>query len=187
VKFLSSRWSKLTGLQRQSWDVYGQNVTVTNALGDSSKLSGVNWFVGNNAIRQQAGFPTILDGPAIFDKGNPDWSPANAAVDVGEGTAQGTLTLTNPIFPGSGTNSFLAIYASRPYSPGKSFFNGPYRFSDIVTATGTGSIVAGAYPINLAFVADGVFNGEETSNRMQFVVRLSRGDGRLSSPLTITV
>lgn len=185
VKALSTLWSKISENERISWNMYGANVTVTNALGDSSKLSGFNWFTGNNVVRQQAGFDVVRQGPSTYDLGNPDWPTIQPSVVVTDHATSGTLSLNAPIFPGGGTNSFLAIYQSRPYSAGKEFFKGPYQFCDIVQATGTGSIASGDHPINFAFAADGVSPGNDTSNNMQFVLRLSRGDGRLSSKFTI--
>lgn len=186
VKSLSSLWQRLTSDQRNAWDTYGKNVTVTNALGDSSKLSGINWFVGNNTPRIQAGFAAVLQGPSIFDRGNPDWSSVAPAATIATNGTLGTITLTNPITGGNGTNSALLAYISRPYSPGVTFFNGPYQLTHTILANASGNIPAANYTFQSSFPATGV-SATDSGNQMQLVLRLDRGDGRLSSKFQLQV
>lgn len=186
VKAMSALWQTLTSDQRGAWNTYGLNVTVTNALGDSSHLSGFNWFVGNNTVRGQAGFDPILQGPAIFDRGNPNWNTVDPSWTIATNGTRGTITLASAITVTGGTNGFLAAFISRPYGPGVTFFNGPYQLTDVFRATGAGVIPAGNHTFNSVFPASGVGPGD-TQNNMQLVLRLDQGDGRLSSRFPLNV
>lgn len=176
VKALTGLWQTMTQSQRDSWNVYAANVTVTNALGDSARLSGVNWFVGNNTPRIQSGLPAIVDGPTIFDRGNPDWSALAPIFTVGSNTDAGTITLQGTLPVSTSTDSHFLIYVSRPFGPGISFFNGPYQLATSIAANTTVS----DHAFTLPFVAGGV-GTSDSSNQMQVVIRLDQGDGRMSS------
>ncbi len=176
VKYLSGLWQRLTSSQRESWNAYGAAITVTNALGDASKLSGFNWFVGNNTVRKQCGFTEILTGPSIFDLGNPDMPGIGFTFTTSDMASRGTLTLVSPLVLANPTNGFMAVYCSRPYSPGKNFFKGPYQLA----ATHVGNLSTGTFAFTLPFTAAGVGTGD-TQNQMEVVLRFDQGDGRLSS------
>lgn len=186
VKALTSLWQSLTNDQRSIWNTYGVNVTVTNALGDSSKLSGVNWFVGNNVPRIQASLPATIAGPTIFDLGNPNWSAVSPSAVIATNGTHGTLTLGGPITSANGTNGALIVWISRPYGPAINFFNGPYQLAASFPSTGSGNFMAGNYTFNSPFIASGVA-ATDSANQMQMVLRLDRGDGRLSSKFQVQV
>ena len=61
--------ASLTQTQRDAWEVYADNVTKTNSVGDAVKISGVNWFIGGNVARLQGGLLRVDDGPTLFDRG----------------------------------------------------------------------------------------------------------------------
>lgn len=186
VKALTSAWQTLTEEQRGQWRNYALNVSTTNTLGDSFHASGINWFVGNNTPRVQAGLASTLDGPSIFDRGNPDWSTVLPEVTILTGGTTSTLTLAGDITANNGTNGALLIYHSRPYSPGIVSFNGPTQLAHVLPSTGGGTIAAGNYTYSSPFVASGV-STSDTGNQMSFTLRLDRGDGRLSSKFQGTV
>ncbi len=176
VKYLSGLWQRLTSSQRESWNSYAAIVTVVNSLGDASKLSGFNWFNGNNTVRKQCGFTEILQGPAIYDLGNPDVAALGLIFTTSAGATRGTLTLASALTLANPTNGFMAVYCSRPYSPGKNFFKGPYQLA----AVHGGNLSIGTYSFDLPFAAAGVGAGD-TQNQMEVVLRFDQGDGRLSS------
>ncbi len=180
LKALTSLWQILTEEQRGEWRNYATNVTVTNALGDAAHLSAINWFVGNNVPRMQAGLAATLDGPIIFDRGNPNWSEVLPGVEIVTNGTEGTLITQADITGANGTNGAMFIYVSRPYSPGIVSFNGPTQLSGIVPTNSSGNLLTGSYTFQSAFVASGVAD-TDSGNQMTFVLRLDRGDGRLSS------
>ena len=53
-----------------AWDVYAENVTRRNRLGDSIKISGISTFVAFNAPRIQNGQAIITAAPTVFDLGD---------------------------------------------------------------------------------------------------------------------
>lgn len=186
VKTLTSLWQSLSEEQRGAWRNYGLNVSTTNTLGDSFHASGINWFVGNNTPRVQAGLAATLDGPTIFDRGNPDWSTVLPAVDILTDGTSGTLTLAADIPGNNGTNGSMLLYVSRPFSPGITSFNGPTQLATVVASGTDGTLLAGNYTFQSPFVASGV-STSDTGNQMSFTLRLDRGDGRLSSKFQGTV
>lgn len=180
VKALTSLWQNLTEEQRGAWTNYGLNVTTTNALGDAFHASGINWFVGNNTPRVQAGLAATLDGPVIFDRGNPNWSEILPETIIEEDGTTGTLTLASTIAGNNAADGALLLYVSRPFSPGIRSFNGPTQLAGVFPSNASGNILAASYTFSSPFVASGV-SGSDSGNQMMFVLRLDRGDGRLSS------
>lgn len=176
VKTLSSLWAALTAGQRSAWDTYAANVSVTNKLGDSANLSGINWFVGNNTIRQQAGFDIIDAGPQTLNRGNPDWLAADPVLTFAAGATTGTLTFSAPLLSTNATNGFLAVFASRPFSAGRV----AAPVSSRLAATVTGGVTGGTLIFNLPFATGG------SLSKLELTLRLDQGDGRLSSKFQVT-
>lgn len=186
VKALTSLWQALTEEQRGAWRNYGLNVTTINTLGDAFHASGINWFVGNNTPRVQAGLAATLDGPTIFDRGNPDWSSVLPDVTILTDGTVGTLTTSAAIEGNNAANGALLLYISRPYSPGITSFNGPTQLAATFPSNASGNILAGSFTFNSPFVASGV-STSDSGNQMSYTLRLDRGDGRLSSKFQGTV
>jgi hypothetical protein len=180
VKTLTTLWQNISEEQRGQWFNYAENVTVTNVLGDATKLSGVNWFVGNNVPRLQAGLAATLDGPTIYDRGNPNWSEVLPEVDITTDGTAGTFTTQADIAGSNGTNGAMLLYVSRPYGPAIRSFNGPTQLAGVFPTGTDGTLIAGSYTFSSPFVASGVADNG-SANQMAFTLRLDRGDGRLSS------
>lgn len=184
---LASLWSSvLTSVQRSGWDTYGLNVTVRNSLGDATTNAGVNWYVGNNAVITQAGFNRVDTPPVVYDQFNAPFQQTNYLFTVASGGTVGTLTTDGTMTGFNGSNGFLGIWCSRPYSPGINYFNGPYRFTAAVPSV-AGSIPAGNYTMSLPFPASGVSTTSSSGNQMTLTVKLSQGDGRISTPFQVFV
>lgn len=67
---LTNLWNNtLTAAQRAAWDTYASNVPVTNRIGQQIYLTGLNWYVACNSIRDQAGpgVPRVDAGPTVFN------------------------------------------------------------------------------------------------------------------------
>lgn len=180
IKTLTGLWQSLTEFQRGQWRNYALNVTSINKLGDTFHASGINWFVGNNTPRVQAGMPATLDGPVIFDRGNPDWSTVLPEVNILTNGTGATLTLQADIPGNNGSNGMMLVYLSRPYSPAIVSFNGPTQLATTVASGTDGTLLAGNYTFSSPFPASGV-STSDSGNQMAFTLRLDRGEGRLSS------
>ena len=136
LAFLAARWgSALTAAQRAAWDLYGENVLVTNPLGDQVQLSGQQWYVQANATRMQADdFLANAVGTSVIDAGPTNFSRTNLAlgaiaVDESDDDAEVNYTADEARTQDGG---FILIYQGRPTGPGVSFFAGPYRLVDVV-------------------------------------------------------
>jgi hypothetical protein len=173
VRTLTTRWSSvLTQDQRDSWDVYGRNVTVRNRLGDQIKISGIAHYTRSNTPRLQAALAVVDDGPPLFDLG--DVTPGVFGYTLGAAT--GTLTLDTSadwIANATGSENSLLLYVSRPQNIGISFFKGPYQFAGQVNSAQAST---GTFTFTLPFAYT------VTPQQQSFAqVRVTRGDGRLSS------
>jgi len=175
VSTLVSAWSTtLSKLQQAGWSQYALNVTKANRLGDLVHVAGVNWFVGNNTVRQQLGQDPALDAPTDFNTGDILWGD----VTVVAGGTQGTLTLTQaPADYGLGATDVIGFWASPAFSTGREKWYGQYRLATTILGNDT----------NVEFIFTTPFGDVGTTGKVQGKLRVSRADGRLSSPFTVTV
>ncbi len=176
IRTLSPQYAtSLTDAERLGWEVYAENVTRRNRLGDSIKISGISTFVAFNTPRIQNGQTIITAAPTTFDLGD---AGTPGTITVGANSSNGTLTYsaTDDWVTGGSLNS-LYLYASRPQNNGKSFFAGPYRLATRVAGGGTTGLAA----FTLPFPAGGTL-----TQRFFFNYRIGRSDGRLSSPVQLT-
>jgi len=125
---LTVAWnSTLTAAQRLSWEVYADNVPLTNRIGEQVNVSGLSMFIRSNVARQQIGVDAILDGPTVFNLGQLAKAQPTAATEAGQ-TVSIEFGATIPVDPWiSEAGSWLAVYVSRPQNESINFFKGPYR------------------------------------------------------------
>lgn len=150
---LMQAWSEeLSESQRQAWRDYAANVPVTDSLGQTMQLSGINWFVRANVPRIQAnsdlagasGFVRVDQAPAVFNTG-----PTILTVDSFEGdftTPPGTVDLTATLDSEAVDNSLVLLYVAPPQTPGVRFYKGPYQL-----AAGT-TVLSGTTAVNFAAI-----------------------------------
>jgi hypothetical protein len=186
VSGLASFWaSALTQAQRDTWDMYAQNVPVTNKLGDSITLSGQNWFIGANTLIGQLvtkltlTVAPITSAPTTFDRGT---QPIDGVPTYSEASG---LSL---VFDDSQSwvdedDAFLLIFQGRPRGAGRNFFKGPWRLvgviaGDSVTPPSSPFVIGAA---QLTILGWTVTEGENVATR----VVLLRADGRYSSGLIL--
>lgn len=126
---LSNVWfNVLTPEQREAWADYAANVPVTNRLGASIHLTGLNMFVRSNT-QVQASAPSIRQdqAPAIFDLGVFTPPAVDTFVAGPPSTVNINFTATDD-WVTAGANGRLGIYISKPNDPTVNFFKGPYQF-----------------------------------------------------------
>jgi len=173
---LVNEWSGvLTAAQRAAWDVYAANTPVVNKLGDSVNRSGQQWFIGNNVPRLQAGFASIDDAPTNFNRG--DFTDPSMAVS--EATQNASITFDNTDAWANEDDASMLVFISRPQNAGVNFFKGPYQFAGSIDGDGT---TAPTSPASIA-CPFAVVAGQKVFAQ----VRVSRADGRLSSPFRTSV
>ena len=168
---LSVFWNgSLTQAQRDAWDVYAENVTLIDVLGEARTVTGLNHFIRSNVPRVQAGLPRVEDGPTIFNLGFFS-DPVITFIDAGD--------LLNVAFDVNDTwanedDSSAILLGSRPVSPSINYFKGPYRLAGTIDGDGI------TPPTSPASIANEFTFSVGQSVFAQF--RVSRADGRLSLP-----
>jgi hypothetical protein len=185
---LSALWGNtLTDSQRVAWNLYGANVPVVNSLGTTIFLSGQNWFIACNTPAQAAQdvantglqfLPLvspigdiIVDAPTIFDRGN------TGAFSLTVAGADTLLSFDETQDWVNTDNAFALIYLSKPFNPGRTFFNGPWRLNAAITGSST---IPPTSPLSLSFSPPSYNPPSGSKIQVQVVTR--QADGRLSTP-----
>lgn len=172
VAQLTMRWSQtVTAVQRAAWNLYADNVAMTNKLGETMHLSGFNHYVRSNAFLQ-AYNKTIVDaGPVIFELPEAD---SLFSITATEGPPAINVTFDDTLDWDNETGGYLIYYQGAPQNPQRNFFDGPWRLLSY-TAGVTGA------PVASPVVESPVF-GLSQGQRQWVYARILRADGRLSQP-----
>lgn len=176
VKAVTSAWANtLTQDQRDAWNLYAVNTPVTDVLGNSILLTGINMLVRCNVPRLQAGLPTVYDGPTTF--GLPTFTPVSLAVSIS--TQQVAVTFDTGDEWANEDEAAMLVYISRPYGQGINYFKGPYQLGGAIdgdsgTPPTSPALIATPFP----FVA---------TDKLFIRVTVSRADGRLSSDQRLSI
>ena len=182
--FMINSWQSISQAERDAWDLYAENVPVTNALGDSVFNSGQNWYVACNTPRFQAlvklgGAEARVDpGPTIFNRG--DFTPPGAIWGEAAGLA---VAFDDTDAWANEDEAFMWIYQGRPQNAGVKFFKGPWR---LVASIEGDSITPPTTPLVLSaatLTAEGYTITEGQSSSL--AVAVGRADGRLASRVIV--
>lgn len=150
LSYLAEYWhDTLTAVQRGNWDAYAAAVTWTNRLGEAVHLTGFNMFCRANSAMVTGGLPLIAAAPTILSLMDKDYTLACSA----EGVVAQTLTFTCSTagWAGGDDNKLaIALYMGVPQLSTRNFFNGPWRFMDIIDAA-EGAAGTGTYAAPFAF------------------------------------
>lgn len=170
----SALWaSTLTQAERDTWDLYAENVLLPNSLGDLRNVGGIAQYQRSNVGRLVADEATLLrvnTAPPIFDLGDysqPKIESVNAAADTAD------VSFTNTDAWANEDAAAMLIYFSRPKNSGVHFFKGPYRFAHAILGNGVTAPTSPA-TVTLPFP---VVAGQ----KVFMFVRVTRPDGRLSA------
>jgi hypothetical protein len=168
---LTSLWyTTLTAAQRTAWEAYAENVPFLDRLGEPRNIGGLGAYVSSNVPRLQAALPRVDDGPVIYNRGD-FTAPAIASI-----TAPSALSLTfetGDDWVGE-DDAALLVYCSPGKNASINYYKGPYRFADTVLGDSV-SPPSSPAAITIPFVL--------AADQKGFIqVRVSRADGRLSSP-----
>lgn len=129
---LNASWSLLTASQRSGWENYAQGTPITDRLGQSIKLKGKNWYVGNNAIRLQAGLAVVGDAPELF--GLPGFSAPQLTITAGDPIS---VAFTATDSWATAVGGALLLFTTSPKSAMTNFCKGPYRFAGKISGAAT--------------------------------------------------
>jgi hypothetical protein len=171
---LTSRWQEvLTQAQRDAWTTYSDNVPIRDSLGEPRAVGGLPMYCRSNVPRLQTGLPRVDDAPTIFDLGA-FTTPSIDSVTPPTGL---DIAFDNTDDWANEDDSAMIILASRPQSPAINFFKGPYRLSGFIAGN---AITPPTSPATLVLPFP-----VATGTQLFIQGRVSRADGRLSSPFRL--
>jgi len=174
---LAAMWTNiLSQAQRTAWDAYGAAITKYDSLGQPYTLPGFNWFVGNNTCILQCGGSVVLDGPTILNR--PGADPLFVAT-CSEASQLININFNDTVLWCDTDESFLQIKLSRPGSPGRSYFQGPYRYAGNIPGSSVSPPTTPDSSLTAPWV---VTEGQITT----CVARIVREDGRTSAEFKST-
>lgn len=170
---LAPYWGKtLTGIQRDAWNLYGDNVPWTNALGETIFLTGQQHFLRSNIPHVQLGATPTADAPTIFDLGTftaPTIHEAKSAPSI-------SIAFTDTDAWANTDGAYLAIYCGKAVGPGRKFYRGPWRLAGAIGGAtpppATPALYAAQWPWS-------------TDNICWVQCRIRQADGRLSLPVIL--
>ena len=125
----SQAWRMLTENQRLAWNSAAQEVSKTNAFGDTYFPSGKNYFTAINNNLRNVGGAFRLDPPALVEM------PGLTSVEVDFDIVAEQLDIV-PYYMGADANIVLVCNATSGQSAGRYNFSGKYRKFDGFALTG---------------------------------------------------
>ncbi len=171
---LAPQWGQtLSAAERDAWNLYAANVTMTNALGQTVKLTGQNHFLRTNIPRIQSALSVLATAPTVFDLGNftaPTIDGTVIATQVVQIGFDNTDAWANVI------GGAMLVYIGRPTGPGQDFFRGGYRFGEGIFG------FPGAPASPASIVSPWRLN---VGNQIWVTCRVTQLDGRLSLPIIL--
>lgn len=171
MKTLAGIWNEdLDDEEVDSWIAYAAQVLVPNALGVPRKISAYSHFIACNSARLQAGLSVVETAPV--DTWLPTFTLPTFVVDASDDTIAVTFTPADDW--ANETGGAMLIYASAGLNPGRIRNYGSFKFAGRILGN------AATPPASPATIALPTLVGE--SLRVHWRVRVTRADGRLSSP-----
>ena len=171
----SQAWRVLTETQRLAWNSAAQEVSKTNAFGDTYFPSGKNYFTAvNNNIRNVGG-EVLVNPPALVQM------PGLTSVEVSFDLLAEQLDIA-PNYIGDDTNIVLVCNATSGQSAGRYNFSGKYRKFDGYALSGlpTDTLVYDSYVSKFGVPSEG--------QKVSFEFYLVSGvTGQVSPRVTATV
>lgn len=139
-------WSALTAANQAAWIAYAQSHPITDSLGQSITITGMNWFVGvyTSLLNVGAAAPTI---PPVSGATTP---PGASVFTV---THLGVITIT--LTAAGSASDFILISFSQPVSAGVTF-NKTFWQQTHVAANSVGAATYGtAYVLQFGTIPAG--------------------------------
>lgn len=166
----------LTQAQRDAWDLYGDNVTWKNKLGDDISLIGYNHFQRSSGAIAAAGGTIVLDGPTNFTL--PGADPTFAAA-ISEATQLISVTFDNTLGWANADGGWMLIHMAQPKAASRLFIGGPTRTAgaiegDAITPPTSPETIAVPYAV-------------AETQKTEVLARIIEADGRVSTLFRVAV
>ena len=162
----------LTDTQRAAWETYGENVAMTNRIGDTIFLTGQQHYIRSNSALVRLALTRVDDGPTTFNLGN--FTPTTLAATETTPPNEASVGFTDTDDWVGEDDAHMIVQLAQQVNPTINFFKGP--FLTVGTIDGN---------LTLPPTTPQVFtapNGYTAGNKAFARVRVHRADGRLSSP-----
>jgi len=171
LSMLTERWSDtLTALQRTAWNLYADNVTMKNRLGESIHLSGFNHYIRSNSIHARLGQTIIDEGPVVFEL--PETDPI-MNITASEATQQITVNFDNTLPWSTEDAAVMQFFQGQPQNGQRNFFNGPWRYMGGVAGIDPGGAASPEIETAVFAISEG--------QGLWIYARIIRADHRISS------
>ena len=171
----SQAWRMLTEAQRLAWNSAAQEVSKTNAFGDTYFPSGKNYFTAVNNNLRNIGGDVLMNPPALLEM------PGLTSVEVDFDLLAEQIDIA-PIHYGNLAGCFLVCNATSGQSAGRYNFSGKYRKFNAYSSE--------ALPLNTAIYDDYVskFGVPSAGQKVSFEFYLVNDTtGQVSPRVTTTV
>lgn len=139
----STRWNLLDESERQLWRDYAATQVHIDKLGATILWSGQQEFIASNSLLNALGQTLVDVPPLVLTK--PPFELISCVCD----DAQSIGLLTSTLPAAAGARIFLGV--SRPVSPGKNYFKGPFcRTASGVDVSAGGTAFSSTCPFVVA-------------------------------------
>lgn len=146
---LVAAWSDLTQAQRDAWGVYANAIPKNDVFGQPITLPGRQVFIGNNALRLQAGLSIVTAGPT--DLTIPGLTAPTPTLTAGDPVS---LAFTATDSWATEVGGALLLFCSSPKAPTRTYCRGPYRYAGKVAGAATPPTSPSTIATPFAFTAD---------------------------------
>ena len=131
---LNTAWNiDLDQAERDAWDAYAAAVPRTDSLGQTTFVTGQNWFVACNTPRLQNGIARVDAAPTTLNLTELSVLPAPLVTEPDDVD----VSFTNTDEWAGATGGYLFLYGSRGMNATRNFFKGPFRNFSFVPGAGT--------------------------------------------------
>jgi len=167
---LANDWvNTLTQAQRDAWDLYGENVTWINKVGQLIKLTGYSHYQRSNGAIAAAGGARVDAGPTIFSLPGGD---DTFAATISEATQLISVTFDNTLEWANEDEGWMLVHMAQPRAGSRLYIGPPTRVAGAIEGD---SITPPTSPTTIA-VPFLVAAGQNT----EVLARIIRADGRVS-------
>lgn len=159
----------LTQVQRDAWDLYGENVDWLNKVGQTVHLTGYSHFQRSNGAINAALGSTVVPGPTNFSLPGAD---ITFAATISEATQLISVTFDNTLAWANEDGGHLLIHMALPRVGSRLFIGGPTRVAgsvdgDAITPPTSPQTIAVPYVV-------------AQTQKTEVLARIILADGRVS-------
>lgn len=170
---LAPYWGeKLDAGQRDAWNLYAANVPWSNALGQTTFLTGHQHFIRCNGPRIQASIEILETAPTVYDLGT--WTEPKIYLASDEPKLMLEVNVDDDW--NKTTGGYLLCYAGKTIGPGHKFYRNPWRYCGKHAGVTSDPFLYAIFDVTWPWSAD---------NIAWVYCRIIQVDGRMSFPIIL--